>query len=194
MTALMRHRAVFLDKDGTLVRDVPYNADPARIEWRDGVFGGLSRLASAGFALVLVTNQSGIAQGRFSEEQLHRYFVEFRAQLARSGVLLADLLYCPHHPAAAVPAFRKFCACRKPNPGLLVRARARLGIDLERSWMVGDLLDDVEAGVRAGCRTALVHHDGNEEIPALGVRRPHLIAADLASATDLMLRGDEEVA
>lgn len=179
--------AVFFDKDGTLIDDVAYNADPSLIRWRPGAFDALRRIADAGFELVLVTNQSGIATGRFTEGQFATYLEALTGMLREGGVRLAGAEYCPHHPEATLQRYRRFCSCRKPNPGMLARAAAKHGIDLNRSWMVGDILDDIEAGGRAGCRTVLVTGTYlGEYLPLRGARRPDEVVDSLRSAAELI--------
>lgn len=149
--------AVFIDKDGTLVHDLPFNVDPARLTFQPGAPAALAALAAAGFALVVVTNQSGLATGRFSLAQFQHLRRGLCRQLQDHGVNLDDFLFCPHAPDAEG---NPVCACRKPAPGMLLAA-ARWGrIDLAASWMVGDILDDVEAGHRAGCRSLLFDSGG----------------------------------
>lgn len=187
--------AVFVDKDGTLVHDVPYNACPALIDWRDDAFESLDRLQRAGFSIVVVSNQSGLAHGHFTERDLDRYFEEFAEQLEQAGISLAGIEFCPHHPEAALRRYRRFCACRKPNPGMLAHAASRLHLDLSQSWMIGDLLDDVEAGARAGCSTILLApHGPQEKIPSAGLRTPGLVAKSLLAAAEHILRQRVEVA
>lgn len=148
------HRpAVFIDKDGTLINDVPYNTDPALLLFKPSAIESLRALSAQGFALLVVTNQSGLARGYFTRTQFARLQAALEKQLADAGVVLLDFLVCPHAPA---PDGGPSCLCRKPAPGLLVRAARRHGIDLSRSWMVGDTLDDIEAGRRAGCHTVLL--------------------------------------
>jgi D,D-heptose 1,7-bisphosphate phosphatase len=177
-----RRPAIFLDKDGTIVCDVPYNVDPALMRWQPDTIESLRAFQEAGFALVLVTNQSGIARGMFSEAELERYLSVLRRELLYAGVLLNAIEYCPHLPEAPIPAYRKDCGCRKPKAGMLLQAASRLQLDLSRSWMIGDLLDDVEAGARGGTSRALVRHDGNEPIPGTGIRHPDIIAPTLKDA------------
>ena len=183
-------RAVFLDKDGTLIVDVPYNVDPALITLAPGAAEGLPRLHAAGFRLVVITNQSGVARGRFGIEALEPVEDRLRELLAELGVPLAGFWFCPHHPDGAVAEYAIPCDCRKPAPGMVVRAAAELGIDLARSWFVGDILNDVEAGHRAGCRTILLGV-GHETQWLLGPdRTPDLIAGDLDEAATLILQAD----
>lgn len=186
--------AIFVDKDDTLLRDVPYNAFPGLIEWLPGAQAGLRRLASAGFELVVVTNQSGVARGRYTEERLARYLEVLARDAAQAGVRFSAIEYCPHHPEATLERYRRFCACRKPNPGMLVRAANRLDLDLAHSWMIGDLLDDVEAGWRAGCRTALIAMHSDQIPPADGVRHPDIVACSFDDAAARIVASSRAVA
>jgi histidinol-phosphate phosphatase family protein len=181
-------RAIFLDKDGTLVEDVPYNVDCARIRLRPTVVEGLRLLRDACYRLIVVSNQSGVARGFFPEAALAPVTRHLTGLLADTGVSLDAFYYCPHHPEGAVPAYAVPCACRKPAPGLLRRAAAEGAIDLSASWMVGDQPADVEAGRRAGCRTVLIHDDPNalERMPV--ECRPDAIAVGLREAAGMILR------
>jgi histidinol-phosphate phosphatase family protein len=175
--------AVFLDKDGTLVEDVPYNADPARLRLTAGAVGALTRLRACGYALIVITNQPGVARGRVREDEVRR----LRAHLLGDADLgLADLYYCPHDPAGSVPAYAVPCACRKPAPGLILRACAEHGLDPRRSWFIGDILDDVEAGRRAGCRTILLDTGHETEWRRSPLREPDYTLPDLAQAAALI--------
>ncbi len=180
-------RAVFLDKDGTLVEDIPYNVDPQKIRLALGAVEGLSALHENGYALIVVSNQSGVARGLFPERALREVEHSLRRQLAAFGVPLAGFYYCPHHPDGSVDGYAVACRCRKPAPGMLRRAAAELGIDLSEAWMVGDILDDIEAGRRAGCRTVLIDNGNETEWRSGRLRQPHHRAADLAEAARLIL-------
>jgi histidinol-phosphate phosphatase family protein len=169
--------AVFIDKDGTLVEDVPYNVDPAKLDFTPHAVDGLRLLAAHGWRLVIVTNQPGIALGRFDLAALHRLRDALEERLARHGIRLLDFLACPHAAHAATP-----CECRKPAPGLLQQAAQRHGLDLAASWMVGDILDDVEAGARAGCRTVLLDVGHETMWRHSHWREPTLMAPDLLAA------------
>lgn len=185
-------RAIFLDKDGTLIRDVPYNADPSKIELLTGVADGLRLLDSLGYAFFVITNQAGVAKGFFSEEALVDVEAKLQQLLGKSGVALSGFYYCPHHPEGAVQAYTKRCNCRKPSPGLLLEAAATYGINLGDSWMVGDILDDIEAGNRAGCKTMLIDGLGHERQKAHnGYRRPSYIADSFSEATDWIVKNTE---
>jgi D-glycero-D-manno-heptose 1,7-bisphosphate phosphatase len=145
--------AVFFDRDGTLIDDVGYPRDPARVRLVDGAAEALARLREAGFRLVVVSNQSGIGRGLVTENEAQSVHERFVSELERHGVRLDGARYCPHAPGAG-------CDCRKPAPGLLLAAADDLGLDLAASFMVGDKSSDVEAGRRAGCRTILLAPDG----------------------------------
>lgn len=138
-------RALLIDRDGTLIVDVGYPRDPARVELLPGALAALVELQRS-FALVIISNQSGLGRGLFSEAEARAVHDRVIELFARGGVEFAGAYYCPHAPEAG-------CACRKPAPGLLVDAARELGLDLARSIMVGDKPSDVAAGVAAGCHT-----------------------------------------
>ena len=177
----MRERAVFLDRDGTLVHPRHYPSRPDELRLYDGIGPELRRLQSAGLRLVVITNQSGIARGYFGEPELARMHEHLAGELARMGARLDGVYFCPHHPDGAIPELAIACECRKPAPGMLLRAAGELALDLEHSWFIGDILDDVEAGNRAGCRTILVDL-GSEALPATQLRRPDFVARDTIHA------------
>lgn len=181
-------RAVFIDKDGTLVHDVPYNVDPEHIALRDDAGEALQRLSHAGYALVLVTNQAGIAKGFFPEQSLAAVWVTLDERLAPYGIAFDGIYHCPHHPQGTVAAYAIPCNCRKPHPGLLLRAAAEHGYDLGRSWMIGDILDDVEAAHRAGCRAVLLDVGSETEWLPGPYRRPDYVASSLNDAATHILQ------
>ncbi|MCU0491130.1 MAG: HAD family hydrolase [Chloroflexaceae bacterium] len=177
----MPHRALFVDRDGTLVHPRHYPRTPQELLLFEGVVAGLRPFQAAGWRLVVITNQSGLARGLFSEDDLALMHEYLAAQVARGGVQLDAFYHCPHHPEGVVPHLARVCDCRKPEPGMLLRAAADLDLDLGRSWFVGDILDDVEAGKRAGCRTALVDL-GTETLPASPIRTPDFVAQSTGAA------------
>lgn len=181
----MKDRAVFLDRDGTLVHARHYPSRPDHLVLYEGIADALRSLQSAGFRLVVVTNQSGIARGYFTEHDLDAMHTHLRRQLATAGVRLDGIYHCPHHVNGTIARLAVDCDCRKPQPGMLRRAAADLRLDLDRSWLVGDILDDVEAGRRAGCRTILVDL-GTERFPPVPLRTPHYVARDTRHALDII--------
>ncbi|MGG6241029.1 D-glycero-alpha-D-manno-heptose-1,7-bisphosphate 7-phosphatase [Nodosilinea sp. AN01ver1] len=177
--------AIFLDKDGTLIEDVPYNVDPAHMRLGSGVATGVRRLHEAGFALVVVTNQSGVAREYFAESAIAPVEQRLRQLL---GVPLAGFYYCPHHHEGTVARYTFRCRCRKPEPGMLRRAATDLNLNLDRSWLVGDILNDIEAGRRAGCRTVLLDNGNETEWVLTPGRRPHQTVATFDQAADVILQ------
>jgi D-glycero-D-manno-heptose 1,7-bisphosphate phosphatase len=188
----MSRGAVFLDKDGTLVEDVPYNVDPAHIRLTPGAAEGLRRLHAAGYPLFVVSNQSGVARGYFPEAALAVVEGRLRELLHEAGVELAGFYYCPHHPEGIVAEYAVACDCRKPAPGLIERAAREHGLDLARSWFVGDILDDVQAGRAAGCKTVLLDNGHETEWVLTPERQPHHTVADLAEAAASIVARTEE--
>ena len=181
MASTQGQRALFLDRDGTLVHPRHYPSRPADLLLYDGIGPHLRILQEGGLRLVLITNQSGLARGLFTTHDLDLMHAHLAAELARFGVRLDAIYYCPHHVDGTVPDLAVACDCRKPRPGMPRRAAADLGLDLARSWFVGDVLDDVEAGNSAGCRTVLVDL-GTEAPPRTSARRPDYVARDTRHA------------
>lgn len=180
-------KAIFLDKDGTLIRDVPYNVDPALIQLYPDVTEALRKLKSAGYQLIVISNQAGVALGYFEEGAMTGVQHKLNELLGEAGMQLDGFYYCPHHPAGTVAAYTVDCDCRKPKLGLLVRAAREKGIDLAQSWMVGDILNDVEAGNRAGCRTVLIDNGNETEWERSQVRNPTYIVKTMAEAADRII-------
>lgn len=150
------HPAVFIDRDGTLTEEVGYLNHPKRLRLLPRSAEAVSLLNQAGIKAVLATNQSGIARRYFTEEVLHATHAELLTQLKAVGASLDGLYVCMHHPTEGEWPYRQACDCRKPSPGLLRRAASELGLDLARSYAVGDKISDVMAGHRAGARGVLV--------------------------------------
>lgn len=179
-------RAVFLDRDGTLVHARHYPARPDELVLFPNLAPGLVRLREADFLLVLITNQAGLAHGYFSPHDLDAMHAHLQHELQRLGVQLDALYHCPHHPDGTIAELALRCACRKPQPGMLLRAAADRNIDLGASWMIGDILHDVEAGNRAGCRTILVDNGGETEWIGGAFRTPHYTVRETRQAFDLI--------
>ena len=173
--------ALFLDRDGTLVEPRHYPSRPEELILYPNIAPCLRQLRQGGFRVVVITNQSGLACGLFSEDDLTRMHDDLRLRLQREGVEIDGFYHCPHHPEGVIPELAIACACRKPEPGLLLAAAADLNLDLTRSWFIGDILHDVEAGNRAGCRTILVDL-GTEATPESPVRAPHYVARNTEHA------------
>jgi D-glycero-D-manno-heptose 1,7-bisphosphate phosphatase len=199
---MRRKPGVFLDKDGTLLEDVPFNVDPALMRFAPGAETALRQLATLGMPLIVVSNQPGVGLGRFDERALKAVGARLERMFASCGAVLTAFCYCPHAPQSAAQSTTHVaqashaphgglgmttsastaCACRKPAPGLLLRAAEAHAIDLCNSWMVGDILDDIEAGNRAGCRTILIDNGNETEWCRSELRRPDLTVARLDQA------------
>lgn len=149
-------KAVFLDRDGTINVEKDYLVRPEEFEFIPGVPEAIARLNHAGFLVIVVTNQSGVARGYFDVAAVHRLHAHLQRQLSAFGASIDSFYLCPHHPEQGVGEFKVDCDCRKGNPGMLLQAAVDHAIDLANSYMVGDKLADVEAGNRAGCRPILV--------------------------------------
>jgi D-glycero-D-manno-heptose 1,7-bisphosphate phosphatase len=184
-------RAVFLDRDGTLVDELGYLARPEDLRLLPGAAEGVRRLNEAGWRAVVVTNQSGIARGLFGPGELDAVHARLAQELALSGAHLDGIYSCPHHPEHGTGPLRQVCACRKPAPGLLLTAARELGLDLAASWIVGDSLRDLEAGARAGLAGGILvltgkGRDEHEQLaPGTNVRT----APDLPAAVQAILAG-----
>lgn len=178
----MSAKAVFLDKDGTLVEDIPYNIDPDLIQLTEGALEGLRILQAEGYRLIVVTNQSGIARGYFEEPALGGVEKRLQELLQPADIPLTGFYYCPHHPDGTIPEYALNCSCRKPQPGLLQRAAREHDIDLASSWLVGDILNDIEAGKRAGCRAILIDNGNETEWELSPVRQPDFVVKNLYEA------------
>lgn len=182
----MHWKAVFLDKDGTLIENVPYNVDPALIRLTDEALEGLRLLQAGCYKLIVVSNQSGIARGLFKEEDLLPVEERLHQLLSEGCVSLDGFYYCPHHAGGVVRQYAQDCTCRKPNPGMLFRAADEHHVNLTASWLLGDILDDIEAGNRAGCRTILVDNGNETEWRLTTHRRPDFIVKNLFVAAYLI--------
>ena len=175
---------VFLDRDGTINREVHYLSDPDQLELLPGAAEGLRALCQAGHTLVVVSNQSPIGRGVFTEDRLREINARLSNMLAAEGVTISGWYWCPHTP-------EDNCDCRKPAPGMFLRARDEMGVILEKSWIVGDRLGDLRAGRAVGSRAILVGTGYGESEYALP---EHTAVVDyfvptLREAADVILRG-----
>jgi histidinol-phosphate phosphatase family protein len=170
--------AVFLDRDGTICKDVHYMSSPDQLELLPGVVEGISLLNSLGLKVIIVTNQSGIARGYFTEEALNEIHQKMLKMLSEGGARIDGIYYCPHHP-------NEGCECRKPKIGLLLKAAQDFKLDLKNCFMIGDKCIDVQAGRNAGCTTILIPSTETEKeiIP-----QPDYIAANFYEAAKIIER------
>ncbi|MBD3196866.1 MAG: D-glycero-beta-D-manno-heptose 1,7-bisphosphate 7-phosphatase [Candidatus Lokiarchaeota archaeon] len=146
-----KNKAIFLDRDGVINKEVNYLSDPDDFELLNGTIEALKIFKRLDFLLIVITNQSGLARGYFKEETLDIIHSKMRRLISQENIELDDIYFCPHHPE-----FTGECNCRKPNPGMIFAARDDYNIDLTRSFMVGDTVNDIKAGKNAGVQTVFV--------------------------------------
>lgn len=189
-------RAVFLDRDGTINREVNHLSSPDQLELLPGVADAIRRLNRNGTLSVVITNQPVVARGDLSLENLDRIHARLESRLGAGGAFLDGIYFCPHHPDKGFPGeiveLKCTCTCRKPEPGLIDQACRDLYIGRTDSWMVGDTTSDIEAGRRAGIRTVLLR-TGHAGADAKYAVRPDYTAPDLADAIDWILNGHAEL-
>jgi D-glycero-D-manno-heptose 1,7-bisphosphate phosphatase len=189
----MKRRALFLDRDGVIVREGD-GLTPRALEVLPGAGTAIRCARAAGYRVFVVTNQPIVARGAMTEDELRATHARLGAALAREGAAIDAFYFCPHHPSATLAAYRLACECRKPRPGMLLAAAREWQLDLSSSVMIGDRASDVAAGKRAGCRAILVQ-SGMHLAPPIESPdrfddvRPDATALDLAAAVrDLLAR------
>jgi D-glycero-D-manno-heptose 1,7-bisphosphate phosphatase len=180
-------KAVFLDKDDTLIPDIPYNVNPDLITLQADAIEGLQRLQEEGFLFIIISNQAGVARGIFTEDALPMVEQRLAELMATHGLALSGFYYCPHYPEGKIAAYTQECDCRKPKPGMILKAAQEHDIDLSESWMIGDILNDVEAGNRAGCKTILINNGNETEWVAGPMRVPTYICISINQAAEDIL-------
>jgi D-glycero-D-manno-heptose 1,7-bisphosphate phosphatase len=158
--------AVFLDRDGTVNEEVHYLSQPEQLVLLPTVAETIALLNQQAIAVVVVTNQAGVARGYFPEQRLEAIHQQLQILLGERRARLDGIYYCPHHPSAGLGQYKTYCDCRKPMPGMLTRAAQELGLDLTQSLMVGDRESDLQAGAAAGSLTALVRTGYGQETSA----------------------------
>ncbi len=173
--------AAFIDRDGVINAELNYVHRIEDFHILPGVVEGLKLLATCGFELVVVTNQAGIAKGLYTEADFQVLTRHMLARLEAEGVNIASVMHCPHHPQGSVPAYAIDCDCRKPAPGMLLRAAERHSLDLSRSVMIGDKTSDTQAGRAAGVGLTVLVESGHA-LPDDASSRADLRAADLLAA------------
>ncbi|HEX3559610.1 MAG TPA: HAD family hydrolase [Pyrinomonadaceae bacterium] len=188
-------RAVFIDRDGTISEEVGYVNHVSRYRVFPFAAEAVRTLNERGWLAVLVTNQAGVARGYFEENLIGAVHQLLSDELERGGARLDAIYYCPHHPSVGEPPYRQDCDCRKPKPGLLLRAARELNLDLARCWMVGDRHSDTELARNAGVRSAFVltgYGRGELEHQSAAWRHhPNLVAENLFAAVQKIVMSDE---
>ncbi|MFC1988640.1 D-glycero-alpha-D-manno-heptose-1,7-bisphosphate 7-phosphatase [Chloroflexota bacterium] len=180
-------KAVFLDRDGVIIEDIGYIDECSKIKFLPGVSEAINLLNNNGFKVIIITNQSGVARGYFTEKiarDINNYIQEY---LAKKGAVIDRTYYCPHHIEGTIEEYRKECRCRKPEPGMIEKAVAEFDIDLKDSFVIGDQMSDIEAGYSVGSRTIFLagkypmHKEGDNSLT------PDYVASDLREAVNWLL-------
>lgn len=182
LTSKPVHRAIFLDRDGTINIEKEYLHRPEDLEFITGAPEAIARLNKAGFLVIVVTNQSGVARGYFSIDDVNRLHQVLQQQLVDQGAHIDAFYLCPHHPHKGVDPYRIDCDCRKGKPGMLIRAAVEWDIDLSTSFMVGDKESDLLAGIAAGCHPCLVTTGHGEDHRSFALAHSIDVYKDLSQA------------
>lgn len=186
------HKAVFLDRDGTVTEEVGYLNDLSKLRLIPNAGKAIQALNQSGFKVILVTNQAGVARGYFPETLVHEAHDQLKQMLRQEGAYLDGIYHCPHHPTAGTTRYTMTCDCRKPSIGLIQRAVRDLSLDVKQSYVVGDKWSDVELGHRAGAFSVLVLSgyapDDPGNIRPAGVRDAAFTARDISEAAAWIIR------
>ncbi|MEE8638244.1 MAG: D-glycero-beta-D-manno-heptose 1,7-bisphosphate 7-phosphatase [Candidatus Margulisiibacteriota bacterium] len=181
------NKAVFLDRDGTIVEDVGYMNSPEQIQFIPGSIEAIKTLNEAGYKVVIISNQAGVARGLVTEDMLQTIDKVLHKGILNGGAHLDGIYYCPHHPEHGVYPYKQACECRKPHPGLIKRAYRDLDIDLSQSYMIGDKASDIQAGKGAGTKTVFVTSGRGKEEKKKLKEKPDHVADNLLEAVKWIL-------
>ncbi|HOG12702.1 MAG: HAD family hydrolase [Smithellaceae bacterium] len=191
---MKKEAAIFLDRDGTINEEVGYLDSLDKLAIFPSAFEAIRLINQSGLKTIVVTNQAGVARDFFGEDFVETIHAALREALCQRGALIDAFYYCPHHPTEGFPPYRQSCDCRKPAPGLFLRAAMDWNLDLSASWMIGDRYNDIEAAHRAGARGVLVKTGyGADALAGAGpdgetlAGKPDLIADDILQAVHLIL-------
>ncbi|AQQ08620.1 D,D-heptose 1,7-bisphosphate phosphatase [Sedimentisphaera cyanobacteriorum] len=182
-----KDKAVFLDRDNTIISDTGYISKPEQVKLMPGAGKALRCMQQLGYKLFVVTNQSGIARGLLTEERLAEIHSRLKSLLMQEGVELEDVYYCPYHPEGELEEYRKESFQRKPAPGMILQAAEEHNIALEKSWLIGDRYRDIKAGRSAGCCTILINLPGNEDRKDKSDPPPDYAAVNIKEAANIIM-------
>ncbi len=182
----MSNKAIFLDRDDTLIDDPGYINSPDQVKLLDGAAKALEELSDMGYKLVIISNQSAVARGIVTEKTLAKIHERLEQLLIEKGVRLDGIYYCPYHVDGVIEKYRKESENRKPNPGMILKAAEDLDIDCDTSWMIGDKDHDVESGLRAGCKTILLDHPVHDKKMVKIKSKPHYKAVNMKEAVNII--------
>jgi len=182
----MANKAIFLDRDGTLIEDAGYINNPDQVKLLDGAAEALIEFTALGYKLIVVSNQSAVARGIVTEKVLGEINNRLKQLLAEKGAYLDQIYYCPYHPDGVIAKYRKESDWRKPNPGMLLAAADEMDIDLGQSWVIGNSGCDIESGLRAGCKTILINWSSHHKQPELGEANPDYKGVNIREAVNII--------
>lgn len=182
----MPNKAIFLDRDDTVIEDPGYINNPHQVKLLEGIPEALIELKALGYRLIIASNQSGVARGIVTEKVLAQIHDRLKQMLTEKGARLDGIYYCPYHPDGVIQKYRKESDLRKPNPGMLLTAARDMDIDLNQSWAIGNSSRDIEAGSRVGCKTILIESPGRQEQPKLGQPKPDYRAVNMKEAVNII--------
>ncbi|MGL5349153.1 MAG: D-glycero-beta-D-manno-heptose 1,7-bisphosphate 7-phosphatase [Cetobacterium sp.] len=178
-------KVIFLDRDGTINVEKSYLHKWEDFEFEKNVIDGLKELKKMGYEFIVVTNQSGIARGYYSEDDLKALNNEMVKELKKHDIDILECYYCPHHPEKGLDQYKKNCDCRKPNPGMLLEGIKKYNVDIENSFMIGDKKTDLEAGKKAGLKSILILTGYGKNIED-DVKKEYLIGKDLLDISKII--------
>lgn len=178
-------KVIFLDRDGTINVEKSYLHKWEDFEFEKNVIDGLKELKKMGYEFIVVTNQSGIARGYYSEDDLKALNNEMVKELKKHDIDILECYYCPHHPEKGLNQYKKNCDCRKPNPGMLLEGIKKYNVDIENSFMIGDKKSDLEAGKKAGLKSILILTGYGKNIED-DVKKEYLIGKDLLDISKII--------
>ena len=182
----MTNKAIFLDRDDTLIEDAGYINNPDQVKLLDGVAEALIELKNMGYKLIVASNQSGVGRGIISENVLEQIHNRLEQSLAEKGAYLDRIYFCPYHPDAVIPKYRRESDWRKPAPGMLLAAAKEFDIELNQSWMVGNSARDIEAGQRAGCKTIRIDNPARRKPTEKNEPAPDYKGVNLKEAVNII--------
>lgn len=190
---MKKNKAVFLDRDGVLIKEVGYLDDLKNVSFYKGNIEAIKLLRTNDYKIIVVSNQSGVARGYFTEKFVRKTHNFIQNKLKRYGLKIDAFYYCPHHiKDVKIKKYFKDCFCRKPKPGMVLKAKKRFNIDLKKSWVIGDKLTDIKLGKNVNIKTILVLTGfGKNERKNAKEIKPDYIAGNLLRAVQTILRGEK---
>jgi D-glycero-D-manno-heptose 1,7-bisphosphate phosphatase len=183
---MLKNKAAFIDRDGVINIERNYVGKLEDFELIKGALSGLALLQNAGFLLIVITNQSGIARGYYTETDFQILTNSMKSFFVKGGVAITEVYYCPHHPVAGIGQYKQDCECRKPKPGMILKAASRHNIDLGQSVLVGDKMSDIQAGLDSGIQKNILVESGHE-LSKSDRKKAKVVCSNLYEAARLII-------